>query len=305
MSKLSGSQINTLTDGLDEDELQSYIDKIREILNIDLSGYTEQEKEDFDVLQIQEYASVLNDVSASQAALLLSTQGLTNAQIAETLVAKEGSTADAYQAMVEAGLLKSKQALTNAELQNTIATKIGNEEYAKVVMSHMGLAVAIEGEEVQTVELTAKKLQQAIASGLLTEAQAQEIAMTTGVTIAQNTQIATTIPKWIASMKTMALATWAQVKATAAWLVTNPVGWCVLAASAIAGVVTAIVAHNKAVENAREEISDLQDEYSNNKSELESLNSELETTKSKIEEIQSKGKLEFTDKQELEEYRKR
>ncbi len=125
-------------------------------------------------------------MSTSQAALLLSTQGLTNAQIAETLVTKEGSTADAYQAMVEAGLLKSKQALTNAELQNTIATKIGNEEYAKALMSHMGLAVAIEGEEVQTVQLTAKKLQQAIASGLLTEAQAQEIAMTTGVTIAQN-----------------------------------------------------------------------------------------------------------------------
>ncbi len=158
-------------------------------------------------MQIQEYASALDSLSASQAALLLSTQGFTNAQIAETLVAKEGSTEKAYQTMIEAGLLKSKQSLTNAELQNTIATTLSNNEDAKAVMSHMGLAVATEGEGAQTVKLTAKKLEEAVATGVLTKTQAQEIAMRHGVMIAQNKEVASTMPQWIAKMKAMTLAT--------------------------------------------------------------------------------------------------
>lgn len=282
---LSENQITRLVGKSTSDQLQSYIDKINEISNIDLSGYTEQEKIDFGVLQAQDYANALKDVSASQAALLLSTQGVTKAQIAETLVVKEGSTAEAYKAMVEAGLLKSKQSLTNAELQNTIATALGNEEDAKAVMSHMGLAVAIEGEEVQTVQLTAKKLQQAIATGLVTEAQAQEIAMITGVTIAQNKQVAITMPKWIANMKAMALATWEQVKATAAWLVTNPAGWATLAIGGIVGVTAAIKRHNKEAEEAKQKIRDLGETA---RSEIDSINSEFESTKSTVDNVAEK-----------------
>lgn len=277
ISGLSEKQLNTLTKEVNPEQLQSYIDKIKEIQNADYGDFSV-----FENTAYLDYTNVLGDVSASQAALLLSTQGLTNAQIAETLVTKEGSTADAYQAMVEAGLLKSKQTLTNAELQNTIATKIGNKEDAKAVMSHMGLAVAIEGEEVQTVQLTTKKLQQAVASGLLTETQSQEIAMTTGVNIAQNKQIATTMPKWIASMKAMALATWEQVKATAAWLATTPAGWATLAIGGIVGVTAALKHSKKGAEEARQKIHDLGETA---RQEIDSINSDFESTKSTVDNV--------------------
>ena len=152
-------------------ELQSYIEEIKSISYADYG--------DFDILRLQEYATALSDVEAKQAALLLSTQGITNSQIQQTLAVQELSTAEQYKAMVEAGLLKSQTSLTNAELQNIIATQLGNTEDAKALMSHLGLCVAIEGEEAQTVQLTAKKMQLLAATGLLTEAQAQQIAMIT------------------------------------------------------------------------------------------------------------------------------
>lgn len=36
--------------------------------------------------------------------------------------------------------------------------------------------------------------------------------MTAGVTMAQKAQIGSVMPQWIANMKAMALATWAQIK---------------------------------------------------------------------------------------------
>lgn len=206
--------------------------------------------------------------------------------------------------MAEAGLLKSKQKLTNAELQNTIATQVGNESYAKAIMNHMGIAVAIEGEEAQTVQLTAKKLQQLVATGLLTAAQAKEIAMITGVAIAQNAQTASSMPKWIAEMKAMTIATWDQIKATVVWLATNPAGWCVLAAAAIASVAAALIYNSKAAERAQEKIKELQDDYSNGVSELESVETELSNINKRMEEIHSQGKISFTDSEELENLQK-
>lgn len=235
---------------LKPEELQSYIDAINEI------QYAKN-KDDlalFDSLQIEEYANALEGVSSSQAALLLSTQGLSNAHIAETLAVKEGSTAKAYDTMVEAGLLKSKQSLEYAELQNIIAIKVGNEEYAKAIMNHMGLTVATNGEGVEVTKLTSKKLKQLVATGLLTEAQAQEIAMIAGVTVATKAQVSTVLPEWIAKINASTVAIWGQVKATAVWMATNPVGWITAAVTAIIGLISSISLINKHIEKSRKEI---------------------------------------------------
>lgn len=119
-----------------------------------------------------------------------------------------------YQAMAEAGLLSSSTKLTNTKLQSILATQFESDAKAEEVMTSMGLTVAKEGEDAVTVKLTAKKLQEAVASGVLTEAQAQELAMTLGVTTATNAQAASVIPAWIAKMKAMTAAVWAQVKAS-------------------------------------------------------------------------------------------
>ena len=210
---------------------------------------------------------------------------MTNAQISEILVKKEGNVQKAHEAMLNAGLLKSKQKLTNAELQQTIATKIGNEEDAKAIMASMGLSVAIEGEEAQTVQLTAKKLQLAVTSGLLTKAQAQEIAMTAGVTMAQKAQIGSVMPQWIANMKAMTSATWAQVRATVAWLATNPAGWAILAVGGIATVISILKKHEEKLEEQCQKIRELGETA---RSEIDSINSNFASTKSTVDDVAQK-----------------
>lgn len=250
--------------GFDNDQLQAYIAEIQSIQNADYG--------DFGALQMQEYANALSELEPTQAAVLFSTQGLTNAQIQQTLAAKGLSTEMQYQAMAEAGLLSSSTKLTNTKLQSVLATQLESDAKAKEVMTSMGLTVAKEGEDAVTVKLTAKKLQEAVASGVLTEAQAQELAMTLGVTTATNAQAASVIPAWIAKMKSMTAAVWAQVKATAAWLATNPAGWAILGATAIYSISKAISHYNKKQEEAFESAKKKADDA---KSKIKSLQSEI------------------------------
>jgi hypothetical protein len=143
----------------------------------------------------------------------------------------------------------------------------------------------LEGEDAVTVKLTAKKLQEAVASGVLTEAQAQELAMTLGVTTATNAQAASVIPAWIAKMKSMTAAVWAQVKATAAWLATNPAGWAILGATAIYSISKAISHYNKKQEEAFESAKKKADDA---KSKIKSLQSEIKQNADTVDEAGKK-----------------
>lgn len=263
--------------GFDNDQLQAYITEIQSIKNADYG--------DFGALQMQEYANALSELKPTQAAVLLSTQGLTNAQIQQTLAAQGLSTELQYQAMAEAGLLSSSTKLTNTKLQSVLATQLESDAKAEEVMTSMGLTVAKEGEDAVTVKLTAKKLQEAVASGVLTEAQAQELAMTLGVTTATNAQAASVIPAWIAKMKAMTAAVWAQVKATAAWLATNPAGWAILGATAIYGISRAISHYNKKQEEAFESAKKKADDA---KSNIKTLQSEIKSNADTVDEAGKK-----------------
>ncbi|MCM1496704.1 MAG: hypothetical protein NC089_13025 [Bacteroides sp.] len=291
---------------MDFSQLQSYIDKIEEIQDTANEIFTNssEDEQGLDIGQYQDYANALSDLGSSQAALLLSTQGVTNAQIRQTLAVKGLSDAEQYNAMVEAGLLTSKKSLEYAELQNIIATQVGNEAYAKAIMNHMGLSVATNGEGVAVTKLTARKIQELVATGLLTEAQAQEIAMTTGVTIATKAQASSALPEWIAKLKASTLAVWKQVVATTAWLATNPVGWCIMAATAIASVTAVLIYHSKAAERAQKKINELKDDYSDSLSDMENIENELSEINKRIAEIQSQGKISFTDGEELQNLQK-
>ena len=209
----------------------------------------------------QEYGHILQDVEAKQAALLLSTQGLTNAQIAETLAVNESSVSKNYQAMADAGLLKNKQSLTLAQIQENLQTVLGTEADTSAAMSALGLSAAIEGQEHQTVQITAKKLQEAIVTGALTEAQAQELAMRTGVTASINAQTASGLPKWIASMKAATAAVWAQVKAQAALMLHNPMTW-IMGGIAVIGILKSAYNHfQKQQEEARKSAEEAANTY--------------------------------------------
>ena len=206
-SKLSGKQLFLFKD-LKEEHLQSYINKVNEA-KVSSNGL-------FNANIAQDYSNAIQDLEAKQAALLLSTQGLTNAQVAETLAVNESNLAVNYQAMADAGLLKARQSLTAAQAQQTLQTVLGTDADINAAMASLGLSAAAGAEETQTVKLTAKKLQEAVASGKLTQAQAQEIGMRTGVLISMNAQKAI-FPQLIARMKAMAIAIKEQIVLNIQW----------------------------------------------------------------------------------------
>ena len=81
---LKANQLLSLK-GINTEQLNAYVQEIQSIKQADYG--------DFEPLQIQEYANALSDLDSTQTALLLKTQGLTKAQIQQTLAAQGASTA--------------------------------------------------------------------------------------------------------------------------------------------------------------------------------------------------------------------
>ncbi len=288
---MSGKQINTLVGKSTEQELQSYITQIQTIKTASRGL--------FKPTPIADYANAIQGLEARQAALLLSTQGLTNAQIAETLAINESSVAKNYQAMADAGLLKRKQTLTAVQIQENLQTVLGAEADTSAAMSALGLSGAIEGQGYQTVKLTAKKLEEAVATNVLTEAQAKELAMRTGVTLSMTAQAAGSLPKWIAMIKAGTIAVWDQIKATAVWLATTPAGWAISATAAIGGLIFTLdklaQSEKKASDQAVELYENSKEKVKTNQEETDSLNELVE----KYKELKSNSNLSSDNRNEI------
>ena len=84
------------------------------------------------------------------------------------------------------------------------------------------------------------------------------------------------------------------------WLLTTPFGQVALLTGAIAAAIALFDVVDTSVKEHEENLRKLKSEYSDIKSELDSLKDEFDTTKEKITELQSKGKLSFTEKEELD-----
>ena len=275
---MSGKQIS-LFKSLPEQELQSYITQLQAIKASSKGLYA--------TTPVNEYATAIQGLETKQAALLLSTQGLTNAQIAETLAVNESNVAKNYQAMVDAGLLAHKQKLTLAQVQENLQTVLGSEADAKAAMAAMGLSAVTETQMHKTVKLSAAKLQEAVNTNILTEAQAQELAMRMGVTLSMKAQTTSTLPKWIATLQAATKAVWGQVKATAVWLATTPAGWATAAITAI-GAVTAGL--NKLAKAEKEESDRAQEACDRSRERMQSNEEEaksLDELIRKYEELKS------------------
>ena len=239
--------------GIQTDKLQAYIAKIQSIQNADLSKLNNDKTELYQSLQIKQYANALSELTPLQQASLLKTQELTNAQIKQILAVQNLSTAEQYQAMTEAGLLAKKREITNVELQATLTRQLGSKARAEETMAVMGLTVAQTAEEAQTVKVSNAKIEKAYATGVLTKAESEELAMTLGVTASKGVQF-DQMPQWIARMKALAQATWAEVKATVAWMASNPVGWAMALVAGIGVAVVSIRGINKLIDRHREKV---------------------------------------------------
>jgi len=258
---LSGKQIALLDPSTYTGDLQSHIAQINDIQ----SRYSAQQPQPggvlFDSQEAIQYAQALNEVDASQAALLLSTQGLTNAQVQRVLSAQGLAAADQYQAMLDAGLLKARQSLTAAEARQTLQTVLGTEADISAAMASLGLSAAAGAEETQTVKLTSRKLQEAVATGALTREHAQEIAMRTGVLISMNAQKAV-FPQLIARMKALAIAIKEQIALNIQWAMSNPFQAAAVVGAAAAGIIIAAYSnYKKKLEEIRQETEKAAESY--------------------------------------------
>ena len=102
------------------------------------------------------------------------------------------------------------------------------------------------------------------------------------------------------SFKVLALNIWGAVKAVTAFLFTNPVGWAVLAAGTIVGVVAAIKHFNVSFDEAKEKLKETSDELISVRDSLKSLNNELKTTQERIDELNGKETLTIAEQEELD-----
>lgn len=191
-----------------------------------------------------------------------------------------------------AGETAAIEALNGAKVKEAIlnSTKIGDATKEAAIRT---ILTGKAGEETVATNLnTAAKIREALATQGIVGADAEAIIAAMGLTTA-NTGL-------IVSFKALAASIWEAVAAAAAWLVTNPVGWAILAVAAIAALTVTICALTKSHKDYVEELKDTSEELDNIRSNIESLNSELETTKNRIEELESKGPLTLTEQEELD-----
>ena len=205
-------------------------------------------------------------------------QDLSNAQIEQALAAQNLTPELINQAMAEAGLLSSKQKLSVAQIEENLQTVLGSDADVQATMSAMGLKVATDEEGNSVAKLTKKNIEAAIASGQLTTAQGAQLASMFGIDMAIKEQAASTLPKWIATLKLSAKAIWENITATLTWLATTPAGWATLATIAIVGTTVAIAKHTKSLKDLQETAQDSKSAYDSTISEIKSLNEELKTT---------------------------
>lgn len=259
-----------------------------------------------DIGQYQEYATLLEKLTPAQQALMLSTQGLTNEQIMNTLALQTNKTtnealtlAEQYQALADAGLLASKRNVTAAIMEQTLQTVLGEDADTAAIMTKLQLKTATDAEGNATVQLTEKKLAAAVADGTLTTAEATEIASILGVSAAINIQTTTTMPKWIAMIYASTKAIWEQVVATKAWIMGSPVGMLVGVSAALGAGVLAYSAYQKSVEKAREATQANADAYSEESSSIDGYISKYNELHSELIAAQGDEEETYKIKQEL------
>lgn len=260
----------------------------------------------YDLMEYEDYAQALEDVDDIQSALILSSQGLSTAQIQQTLAAKNLGVEETYLAMEKAGLLSSEISLTSAEAASAAQRLISADVLTAEAAAELGLITA-EGAEIGTsVNLTSAKLQQAIANGTLTKENAQLIASIIGVTIAEETQTKAVLPNMIATMNALALKIKEQIILNGKWMLSlaaNPMTWVV---AGIAAVGVCLAAMNKSRTTTKDLIKEneqLKTKYSDLQSEIEEIDSLLDSNNKKIKELTSLENPTYVDQQDLQDLR--
>lgn len=226
----------------------------------------------FSTAGVDAYVASLRGLSATQAEVALSSAGLDKAQKQQILnkLAETSATVS----------------LTSAEATEALTRSLGSQKAAEELLIKSGLVTEEQLLAGATIEVTAAELEKAVASGIITAQEKEQIATALGLT---RTNIGLG-----ASFKLLATSIWASIKAMATWLVTNPMGWLTLAiagVTALCGVYDNLLGKRKKlaeekIKTLNEDISKIDEEISS----LESLQAKLEDAKgdkSKLAQIQA------------------
>lgn len=252
------------------------VDTIEKVKNVSV-GYVRSDGL-FDSATVNAYTASLRGLSATQAEVVLSSAGLDSAQRKQIISALEATAAT--------------RTLTSEEALSAMTRKMGSVEAAKELLIKSELVTTDQLEAGAEFQVSTEKLKSAVSSGILSQSEADNIAVALGLT-GTNIGLGT-------SFKLLTASIWANIKALAVWLVTNPVGWAILAGGALFGLAKITDALTVSVEEQREKLENLKGEYTEIESELKSLNDELTTTQQRMAELEGKGNLTFTEKEEYD-----
>lgn len=231
-----------------------------------------------DTAVVTQYANQLRGLSTQQVELALSTKLLTAEQ--------------KQQIMAELGLIASENKIQSELLQTTLAQAGLSAEKQKAVLDGLNLINVTTGEVVANKACTKSELEKRLALEGVTVAQTEQIMSTLGMSTANATATV--------SFGLLTKSIWANIKAIGVWLISNPVGWAILATTAIAGVITIVDKLNVSLEEQQEISKKLEEEYDDFSSKLSDVEQQLNDTKQRIDELNRQDNLTFVEQEELD-----
>lgn len=210
-----------------------------------------------------DYSKAIDGLSLSQAKLLLNMQGV-DAEQQKSL-------------LLQAGLISSSEKMTASHVAQALSnTTLKNTEQERVLIK-AGLMNA------QTKEL--------ILENNCTEAKLREALVNTTLDATEKDAIVTRIlgananGGYAISFDVLTASIWANIKAMAKWLVTNPVGWCILAVGAIAGVSKIIDELVVTEEELNEQLDELSSKWEELSSTIQNSSKSFQSLKSQADEL--------------------
>ena len=242
--------------------------------------------------QTQLLAATVQNLTPKQQALALATRGVNQAQIAEVLSLNNVEEKQTQQILFDTALITKKKQLTKAYALEAITAQGLSSEKAQEIMRSAGIVAANNSEVISKKQVSVATLEAKLAQEGLSATQIK--AITTQLGLGTSTL---TLSNYF---KGLAASTWASVKAIGAFLISNPVGWCIMAAGAIAGVVAAVDLFTVSLKEQQEITQKLQDEYDEITQKLSDVETELKTVTDRIDELNKKEHLSFVEQEELD-----
>ena len=224
------------------------------------------------------YVNSLQGLSLEQAKIALSTSQLTEAQ--------------KLQVLSQAGLMASNEAISASMVAQAMAETGLSTAKQEEILINAGLMTSDTKVAIGSATCTKAKLEEALATAGVTGANAQAIISNTGLaTSAATTSIS--VGTLTASIKANIAAMWA-------WMTCNPLGWLMIAGTAIYGVTKLVDGLTTTLDEQKESMKDAEGEFSNASQEVSDVTSKLEENKKAMDELLAKPKLTYADESELE-----